>query len=745
MITLLTFFKKNIKLAAKSVFFNYKQYLCFFAALFIIQMFYGLVTISYDNNDPIEYQHVVEEYDYHMVLKDLNGYQANMLINNEIAVFSSDHIYEIVRTNENLDYTTNEKTYDIYLYFTGDAKTSEARLRSRYFPELKSLGAEGTSIKISTTPLLNFENNVTVNRVAYIFFSLLLLALSVFLLTALYNIRVNHFKFLYGIYMTFGADFKKLFATAYWELFVISLLTFVPAYILSAIAIYFIYLPSGFSFTFSILSIFKVLFYNLVIVGIAVYFPMKVMALKAPMGLIVSEDNSNLVASPRRSHNIMGKKFPVQYEALSIWRFRKYNIQLLFTAVVFSALFICGLYLANIYQTALEYPSSQFDISLSATPFYYDDTAHDELMAIDGITEIIPTDTVTNADTIGSHILVHKSYVRAFSNMVIYPDEDTYRVNNEVVYMSGDKYRLENLEKYEYEGDLNSINTNENTIIVGDSISNVRKYKYEVGDTITIAKKTKQIRKVDDIETGNEMLKSQLKYYEFEYETYTIGAIIKNIPSGYTPIIMAEDDYTYLTGKTSQAKSLEIMIDQSLTKDEVTSIEEQLRDWGRTYGKVNIKNTHALSLTSIEKDKHTKTIYTSLSLLILAISPLIWFFSQTLYYMKRENEFNILQSIGAVVKEIRQIYVQGGLAMGVLSIIFCTGLSYLFSYLMYYFYNVMLPYFSGKYVRYEFYMPWYAILTSVIVSVACGFLSAYLPYRSYIKHRSTLETGGEYE
>jgi len=54
----------------------------------------------------------------------------------------------------------------------------------------------------------------------------------------------------------------------------------------------------------------------------------------------------------------------------------------------------------------------------------------------------------------------------------------------------------------------------------------------------------------------------------------------------------------------------------------------------------------------------------------------------------------------------------------------------------------MMPYFTGENVRYVFYMPWYAILTSIVMSVACGFLSTYLPYKSYYKHRYSLQNGG---
>ena len=81
----------------------------------------------------------------------------------------------------------------------------------------------------------------------------------------------------------------------------------------------------------------------------------------------------------------------------------------------------------------------------------------------------------------------------------------------------------------------------------------------------------------------------------------------------------------------------------------------------------------------------------------------MWFFSQGLYYMKRESEFNILQALGAKVKEIRQIYVQGGLIMAGLSLVVSTVLSFLGSYALFYVYNVIMPYFTHENVRYAFF------------------------------------------
>ena len=728
------------------MFFNFKQYISFFAALFIIQTFYGLIAVSNANNNKIEYQHVQDEYDYHMVLRDLNEDQYLYLVNNSAAVFKNDTIFKILRNEENRNYMTGQDRYDMYLFFVRDKDISCDRFYNKYLEPLKSLGREGESFVITETPLLRFEHNEQNNLSTFIFTTLLLLAVSIFLLTALYNIRVNQYKFTYGVYMTFGADFKKLFGTAFWELFVISVVTLIPAVLVSTLAVYLIYLPSGFAFHFSLWAFLEVALFNLVVVLVSVWMPMRVMAIRQPMTLIVTEDNSNLVTSPMRSINLMKGKFPTYYEFCSIWRFRKYSVQLLTTAIVFCALFICGLYYADIDERKLEYPRPQFTVDLSRTGFSYDDEMSADLYAIPGITEVKAVDNNIEAMEIASHMITSKENVRPLSNQVIYKSESNpitnHRVTNEVLYTGLSEEQIRILEKYEYDGDLASIFTNPSTVIIGDSISNVPTYRFEVGDTIQIAIKTGASELVDVNLSGRVLLKEQIESYNYEYKTFTVGAVLHDIPSGSMPIFFTPQDYKAVTGRNADTNRLEIYVDPTLTPEQAAEVDEKVRDWGRTLGEVGVYNTHRLSLDTIVADKHQTELYTCIAILILFISPLVWFFSQTLYYFKREKEFNILQSMGACVKDIRHIYLQGGFVMAALSLLVSVLLSYAGSYALFYAFNVLAPYFTHEIVRYPFYMPWYAILTAILMSVGCGFFSTYLPFRSYIKSRFTLENGG---
>lgn len=744
---LFEYLSRSLKIAFKSVFFNFRQYICFFAALLIIQMFYGLMYIAYANNNDVEYSHVTEEYDYHMVLRDLNVDQANYIFNDSGAVFKNDAVFEIVRYDVNVNQITQRDRYDMYLFFVNDKDESEARFRENFLPTLQALSREGEIFSIGTTPLLRFEDNKTSNLVSFILITLLLLAVSIFLLTALYNIRVNQYKFTYGVYMTFGADFKKLFGTAFWELFVISVMTLIPAVLLSTLVVYFVYIPSGFGFQFSFLSFLMVLLFGTVVVLASVWMPMRLMSIRQPMTLIVTEDNSNLVTSPMRSVNLLGKKFPTQYEFYSIWRFRKYSAQLLTTAIVFCALFICGLYLANIYTTGLAYPRAQYTVDISRTDFTYNEEMSEELYAMPGIIEVQAANNNIEAIEIASHMITHKSNVLPFKNLVVfdsdaYPQED-HRVTNDVVYYGMTEEQLQVLRKYNCEGDLASIHTTPGTVIIGDSISNIRTFDFEVGDTIQIAVRRGQSAPVDNNLSGRNLLKEQVSNFKFEYYTFTVGAILKDIPSGSMPVFFNTEDYkTVSAGRDAESTILNVYVDPSLTNAETNALEKSLREWGTLHGEVRITNTHQLSLDNIAADKHYNELLICISMLILCISPLVWFFSQTLYYFKREKEFNILQSLGATVGDIRKIYLQGGLVMACLSLVVATVLSYLASYGLFYIFNVAIPYFENEYIRYEFYMPWYAILTSVVMSVACGFFSTYLPFRSYIRSRFTLENGG---
>ena len=189
MIRLIKYLYRNVKLAFKSVIFHFKQYLVFFIALLIIQTFYGIITMASDNNNDIEFNMINEEYDYHFILKDLNIDQYIFMMEDKYTVFRTDHIHDVVRTQERRTPDLEGSKYDIYIRLRGEniKEVYEKRFKLRYDQELASLNPAGFTR--STSPLMTFDQNLLANTIVYILFSILLTVISVFLLMMLYFVQ----------------------------------------------------------------------------------------------------------------------------------------------------------------------------------------------------------------------------------------------------------------------------------------------------------------------------------------------------------------------------------------------------------------------------------------------------------------------------------------------------------------------------------------------------------------------------
>ena len=741
------YFKNSITVSVKSVFYNFKKYLAFFVAISIVQILYGMVTVSGVNGNIAQYKHISEEYNYHMVLKALDDDQMRYLVNYGGSPFKSNQFYDVVDYDAYKNPVTGKEYYDAFIFFnTGDIENCLKRFEDTYQVELSKLGSENTSYMKSLSPLMTYPDTARQNNVTFALISVLLLVLCVFLLSSLYSIRINNYKFEYGVYLTFGADFKMLFSTAFWELFMILLATFIPSSLISTLISYLIYRSVGYGFVISASSFLWIFLFALVTISLSVFMPMKSMSVKQPMSLIIAEDNSNLVTSPRSSLSIFGEKFPFKYELYSAWRFRKYCIQLLTTAIVFCAVFIMALYSSEIYKTSVEYVRPQFTVDMNGTGYIYDERMSEELTAIEGISAIEISDNKTEAIDISSHVLISSDSFLKSGNSVTYDgalenDGSSLRAVNDFEYIAMPKEQLGILDRYDYDGDLSSIEK-PGYVLISDSRNNLKAYDIKVGDKIYIGVKTAQHRTLDANDTGRVLLSNQLRYMEFDYIELTVGAVIHDVPCSSTPLYVSTDTYGDVIGNVPESKGIKIYTDPSLTPEEMAETYSSVRAWAHSYGNILISDTDQNLNKSVARDRRYSELFVVISVLILIISPIVWFFSQSLYYSKREKEFNILQSMGAVVSEIRQIYLQGGLLMASLSLVISIALSYLGSYLLYLFCNAVIPFVTGETIRFSFYMPWYAILISIVLSVTCGFLSTYLPYKNYYKHHYSLANGG---
>ena len=66
------YIKSNMKVAAKSVRFNRKKYLPFFAAVFIVGMLFSLLLFSADEAAQVGRETVLRDFDWHVSIRNLN-------------------------------------------------------------------------------------------------------------------------------------------------------------------------------------------------------------------------------------------------------------------------------------------------------------------------------------------------------------------------------------------------------------------------------------------------------------------------------------------------------------------------------------------------------------------------------------------------------------------------------------------------------------------------------------------------
>ncbi len=877
---LIGYLKRNIKLAFKTVTFHFRQYLCFYIAVFIIEMLFGIITMSASNNLYTDKQETTDNYNYHLVLTGVNERQYQYLEKlRDMNYDKNDYAGEIapppaLGINKAVEYVRDEmrqsgnnRVYDVYYLLDDgegtDIETLYERFNRLYMKDLRSLGS---NFSVSLSPLYTLGERQADIRLDCTVWIILLGVVSVIILILLYNIRINHFKFTYGIYMSYGADSKKLYGTCFWEVLIIAFLTLVPAAIAATVADFLFFYLAGYSYHFApYIMLFAVLF-MIPIVMLAVYVPVKATAVKPPLKLLLAEDNSNLVTSPRLSVQMLGKKFPGTYEKVSLGRFRKYNIQLVLSSVLFAALFVwtsfyCGVYkystenekpeykvnfnqhevvkvtevvkrgeevtnnvdlvrraiyttdvfvrrlqtdstasvfekfyntalyelredetgrqfieiatgndVTNEYNTALrdalisdydpadllkleqylmsgEYDFDRNDsgyavavypvvIEKVETVSYEGDTytsdMRDELLGIPGVKGVYKS-CVSSAFELSSHVAFSTDDTKLSSGFVIHPKENNVSVSMSIDYCAADEELIEYFNStFKIKGDTSALVNEEKQVIISDSVNNKSVLKINVGDTIRVAK-LKSLSKDPATEAGLEgdrYLAFLLEYGEFEYETYRVCAVIEDMSSGSNmSMFFSTEDYESITDSEALFKEVSVYVEQDLSNDAVGIIGGELRSWAEQYSDTSVDWENSLAESSAERSMRRLPLFGTIAVMLLVISPLFWFFSQIMFYSKRQKEFELLRGMGAAESQIKKIFVTDGIMYAVTGAAATAVLSAIGVYIIN---RITLSALSlsadPSNVRYVFEMPWGAAIAAVLASALFGFLSSALPY-----------------
>lgn len=671
----MNYLKRNLKIALQSVKFNIKQYLPFFAVLLITQTCFGTMFGVFSHAKKEEQRVIASDYDYHIAYYSVNDAQL-VYLERYAKENNRTGFYTIVEELTVSDTYLGGTETDVRIRLLDPVDESFALYKKRIAPMLKSYIEEGGKLKYYYSPLL--ESGMAAATGFTTLGTVLFSLISLGLMTVLYVIRINNYKFEYGIYMTCGADFRKLSENAIFEMVIVSALTFLPSLVLSAV------LGSVICGGFAFMS-FGNLCLTLLITTLeaiaTVFFPMMVVSKIYPMKNIIAADNSNYVISPRRSFDLIGKK-PKDCQIYSVYRFRKYFLTSLAVSGAFAVVSACFYYNNYLSSEKQMNEKPQFTIKFNGG-IEYDSEISEQLHDFEGVSFVYKCES-TDAALINSHVAVGKGHTAAFAGFVK-SEKGSCNDCFDIVALDGEV--IEYLERFSYDGDLSQA-LEEGWCVVADTRYNRQTLKLKPGDSVYVGYVTGY--NPESTVTADELimlkdealLRAKLEFYTYGYREYKVAAVIHDIPTGFQiPIYFGNGDYLKTAvsrGITSDGiteKSPEIVYENigiytdPMSKEELKALEYKIKEWAAVYGSFEVSPTHAEAEKEIGEAIHIPELYRVLGLLTLLSCPIILMYSNLVFYKKRQDEMRMMLFLGGTTGEIKSVYRRDACMTGVISMV----------------------------------------------------------------------------
>ena len=198
--------------------------------------------------------------------------------------------------------------------------------------------------------------------------------------------------------------------------------------------------------------------------------------------------------------------------------------------------------------------------------------------------------------------------------------------------------------------------------------------------------------------------------------------------------MLPDDDFTTLTGAPPVRTDLKVYIEAGTDMDTVAAAEDPIRKLLSPFGYRMVKPTGNYFETTVKSLKNDSAVILTLAVCLLLISPMVWYFSQIMFYRKRRNEFAVLHALGAPDDAFAKLHRMAGGVLSGAAFLIPIGVSLLCNYAVFFIVNTLLPKLHiTESVRYEFRLSIPALIACVVISAVCGFLSCELPYRMFTK------------
>ncbi len=725
---------QNFKHALVSVKRGWRSFGLFFAALFLLQsMFWCFAVFASSNDASLSKVSPTESY---TVMVDNMTDAEWVAIYNRVEFRESERMSPEDRGYESVEYEeyrtfSGKKRYRISFVLAEETMLNIKMLLSRY-----KIG--GANAHIYYGKALAFDEKNTVEHTPIWWFTVAVFALiATVSVSVLFRIRANQSKFTFGIYMTFGADTEKLLETSGWELIIISLLTLLPSLLFSLLLCGMIFLSRGGALSVSPTGIALAMLWNILVVILGVVPSARHLSTQPPVALIAAADNSNFVTSPRRSYKIFNKSFPRHYEILSFSRFRTYYISLIAAAVLFTSMFSCGMSIAEALRADPDgRPEPKYTV-YAGDGERFEEYDVDYFNSIDGVSYALKH-TSTDADELfGSRLIFGEETERARST-----SKFTYlRCDEEYV------SRLVNANHYETDGDLNAVPNDPHTVAVG--IPDDSNIKVKVGDVINIAHYTHLGNIIvpsndeADMQDGTEEIPpvvtdslSSLEYIRLTVSAVFYGADVdEGVMIGVSPEL-----FDYLPEGKDGDSPVYIYTEPDLSADRYDEILREITYIAADYEgySIDVSTYHSKMQLTAMVPPDVIAVFISVSLLL--VIPMLWFYSQSGFYAKRRGELSMLEALGARREDIKRLFFESGAMITVLTFAATALAGLAVSFVMTLATGLVLPLFGASVpVVFGWSDVGLQLLAALLVSLSCGVPCAMKEYVGYNRYAEKKE------
>ena len=633
--------KRNLGFAFGRVFRGWREYLWFFAALFIIQSALCLVAFSFDSTLVSRSGGKTEGDAWHVCYMELNDEQKDVILGIRPSRAARGYYEKAFMKTRTVN---GELRCDVYIRFTKPDYEKAREYLAHDVERFLGMFDDDGSISVRYSPeyklylAQNDSKGLTLLGFGVAF------AISLLFLCVLYGIRTRQEKFVFGVYITWGADTRRLALTSGTELFVCALTTFLPAAICGAMASAACAALAGGVFYLKIRLCFAVLVCVAAASFLAAYIRTRALSLSSTASLLASSRGADIVSSHRGSVMSVRKSFPAGYERLSLWRFRGFIISTALSFALCAAVFFFAVTCADSLEKSrahlAEY-GAEYTLTLDDSADHA--VAYEGLMSIDGVLHVTEEAEYEDARFYSHLISMQTSSVKKRGLAAANPYLDGESLTDYFrIYACDPTTAISLADVYDMDGDVTDF-ADGYDVIVGETSENATAYSFNPGDKLTVWIYVNARGTIEDGSAGVYKISQMAENYIYKTVTLTVKAVIKNAPSANSGFALYVSDglYAQLTGKVPTHTVLDIAVDsESNAAAEIRALNEF---W--SLGSLEYTGTQTdTSKKSAEAWAET-LVFTAYAVVAISVLPLLY--SLALFYRKRATEIAILRAMFA--------------------------------------------------------------------------------------------------